>query len=66
MSFTRALAGQLAKDGIRVNAVAPGVSLRLLRLHKSHAFVVAWQPIWTPLIPASFEKHQLENWGKVC
>ena len=65
MSFTRALAGQLAKDGIRVNAVAPGVSLHLLRVH-NRMLCRAWQPIWTPLIPASFEKHQLENWGKVC
>src|SRR5690606_10378069 len=36
LSFTRALSSMLVKEGIRVNAVAPG-------------------PIWTPLIPATFD-----------
>ncbi|TVU17910.1 hypothetical protein EJB05_33972, partial [Eragrostis curvula] len=44
VSFTRALALQLAEKGIRVNGVAPG-------------------PIWTPLIPASFGKEKVEQFG---
>ncbi|CAD6334724.1 unnamed protein product [Miscanthus lutarioriparius] len=44
VSFTRALALQLADKGIRVNGVAPG-------------------PIWTPLIPASFGKEKVEQFG---
>ncbi|MEK3883025.1 SDR family oxidoreductase [Paenibacillus sp. PL2-23] len=44
VSFTRALATNLAADGIRVNGVAPG-------------------PIWTPLIPASFDPESVSTFG---
>lgn len=47
VSFTRSLAKNIIKDGIRVNAVAPG-------------------PVWTPLIPASFDKGKLEHFGEGC
>jgi len=45
VSFTRALANNLAERKIRVNGVAPG-------------------PIWTPLIPATFTKEMVANFGK--
>ncbi|MCD7034928.1 SDR family oxidoreductase [Metabacillus sp. GX 13764] len=44
-SFTRALSGSVASQGIRVNGVAPG-------------------PIWTPLIPSTFDADQVESFGK--
>jgi NAD(P)-dependent dehydrogenase (short-subunit alcohol dehydrogenase family) len=44
LAFTRALSGKLAKQGIRVNAIAPG-------------------PIWTPLIPASFDAERVASHG---
>ncbi|WP_445486641.1 SDR family oxidoreductase [Niallia sp. 03133] len=43
-SFTRSLSQSLAKQGIRVNGVAPG-------------------PIWTPLIPATFDSEQVSTFG---
>jgi NAD(P)-dependent dehydrogenase (short-subunit alcohol dehydrogenase family) len=45
VAFTRSLALSVAKDNIRVNAVAPG-------------------PIWTPLIPSTFSKKQVAEFGK--
>lgn len=45
VAFTRGLSNMLIKDGIRVNAVAPG-------------------PIWTPLIPATFPKDKVAEFGK--
>lgn len=44
VALTRSLSQSLAKDEVRVNAVAPG-------------------PIWTPLIPASFDKEQVQKFG---
>jgi NAD(P)-dependent dehydrogenase (short-subunit alcohol dehydrogenase family) len=44
VTFTRSLSEALEKDGIRVNAVAPG-------------------PIWTPLIPVSFEPERVAKHG---
>lgn len=44
VGFTRSLAGSLVREGIRVNAVAPG-------------------PIWTPLIPSSFDRKKVQKFG---
>lgn len=45
VSFTRSLNVALAKQNIRVNAVAPG-------------------PIWTPLIPSTFDEEHVAKFGK--
>jgi NAD(P)-dependent dehydrogenase (short-subunit alcohol dehydrogenase family) len=44
VSFTRSLASLAIKQGVRVNAVAPG-------------------PVWTPLIPSTLPKEQVEQFG---
>jgi NAD(P)-dependent dehydrogenase (short-subunit alcohol dehydrogenase family) len=44
VGFTKALAKLLMKQGIRVNAVAPG-------------------PVWTPLIPMSFDVEKTKEFG---
>ncbi|WP_424767934.1 SDR family oxidoreductase [Paenibacillus sp. sgz302251] len=44
VSFTRALAVNVAGQGIRVNGVAPG-------------------PIWTPLIPSTFDEQAVATFG---
>lgn len=44
VSFTRALSNSIIKDGIRVNAIAPG-------------------PIWTPLIPSTFQEQDVATFG---
>lgn len=45
VALTRSLSQSLAKEGVRVNGVAPG-------------------PIWTPLIPASFDEDHVESFGE--
>ena len=44
VSFTRSLALNVAEQGVRVNAVAPG-------------------PIWTPLIPSTFDEEHVRTFG---
>lgn len=44
VSFTRSMSMSLSKNGIRVNAVAPG-------------------PVWTPLIPSSFNESEVGKFG---
>jgi NAD(P)-dependent dehydrogenase (short-subunit alcohol dehydrogenase family) len=44
VGFTKALAKLVIKEGIRVNAVAPG-------------------PVWTPLIPMSFDTEKTKEFG---
>ena len=45
LTFTKGLSEEVIKQGIRVNAVAPG-------------------PVWTPLIPSSFEPEKVAEFGK--
>jgi hypothetical protein len=45
VAFTKSLAAMVIKQGIRVNAVAPG-------------------PVWTPLIPASYEPDKVKEFGR--
>jgi NAD(P)-dependent dehydrogenase (short-subunit alcohol dehydrogenase family) len=44
VAFTRSMSMSLAKNNIRVNAVAPG-------------------PVWTPLIPSSFDQAEVGKFG---
>ena len=44
VTYTRSLAQNLVKKGIRVNGVAPG-------------------PIWTPLIPSTFDEDKVKSFG---
>jgi NAD(P)-dependent dehydrogenase (short-subunit alcohol dehydrogenase family) len=45
LTFTKGLSDEAIKQGIRVNAVAPG-------------------PVWTPLIPSSFEGDKVAKFGQ--